>query len=142
MIKITSISDTHVVLSEEKRSYSIALELLNFSPRVGDLVEISYAEDGSIRRVTLKPNQEAPRQDFITDDKNRNLVFFLLLFFLGWIGSLIINYSSLKPNGWKSRTLAHFFFSLLTWGIYSIVVAILALNFDENKASNVGFFRE
>ena len=35
--------------------------------------------------------------------ENKNLVRFLLTFFLGWIGSLIINHSSLKPEGFKSR---------------------------------------
>ena len=30
---------------------------------------------------------------------NNNVVRFLLTFFLGWIGSLIINHSSLKPEG-------------------------------------------
>ena len=36
--------------------------------------------------------------------ENKNLARFLLTFFLGWIGSLIINHSSLKAEGWTSRT--------------------------------------
>ncbi len=31
--------------------------------------------------------------------ENKNLARFLLTFFLGWIGSLIINHSSLKAEG-------------------------------------------
>ncbi len=31
--------------------------------------------------------------------ENKNLARFLLTFFLGWIGSLIINHSSLKVEG-------------------------------------------
>lgn len=31
---------------------------------------------------------------------NNNLARFLLTFFLGWIGSLIINHTSLKPAGY------------------------------------------
>ena len=48
---------------------------------------------------------------------NKNLVRFLLTFFLGWIGSLIINYSELKPEGYKSRTLAYIFLTAITFGI-------------------------
>ena len=63
MIKITSISDTHVVLSEEKRSYSIALELLNFSPRVGDIVEISCRRRINTSRH-LKAKSRSPASRF------------------------------------------------------------------------------
>ena len=35
---------------------------------------------------------------------NKNVIRFLLTFFLGWIGSIIINHSSLKPAGYTSRT--------------------------------------
>ena len=40
---------------------------------------------------------------------NNNLVRFLLTFFLGWIGSLIINHTGLKPEGFTSRTGAYIF---------------------------------
>lgn len=76
------------------------------------------------------------------NDSNNNLVRFLLTFFLGWIGSLIINYTSLKPNGYRSRTLAYFFLSMLTFGIYPLVASICNLSFDENKPSNIGYIRE
>ena len=72
---------------------------------------------------------------------NNNLVRFLLTFFLGFIGSLIINHSSLKPEGWKSRTLAYFFLSLVTFGIYGLVASICNLSFDPTKEKNIGFFR-
>ena len=73
---------------------------------------------------------------------NNNLVRFLLTFFLGFIGSLVINYTSLKPNGWKSRTLAYFFLGLITFGIYDLVASICNLTFDENKPSNIGYFKD
>ena len=73
---------------------------------------------------------------------NNNLVRFLLTFFLGWIGSLIINCTSLKPAGWKSRTAAYFFLSMITFGIYGLVASICNLMFDPNKESNIGYAKE
>ena len=67
---------------------------------------------------------------------------FLLTFFLGWIGSLIINHTSLKPEGFKSRTLAYFFLSLITFGIYALIASICNLTFDPSKERNIGYFRE
>ena len=49
---------------------------------------------------------------------SNNVVRFLLTFFLGFIGSFIINHTSLKPQGFKSRTLAYFFLTMITFGIY------------------------
>ena len=72
---------------------------------------------------------------------NNNLVRFLLTFFLGWIGSLIINHTSLKPAGFKSRTLAYFFLSYITFGIYGLVASICNLTFDPNKEKNIGYFK-
>lgn len=73
---------------------------------------------------------------------NNNLVRFLLTFFLGFIGSLIINHTSLKPQGWKSRTLAYFFLSIITFGIYELVASICNLVFDPSKTSNIGYIKE
>ena len=73
---------------------------------------------------------------------NNKLVRFLLTFFLGWIGSLIINHTSLKPNGFKSRTLAYFFLTMVTFGIYALVASICNLTFDPNKSRNIGYFKD
>ena len=73
---------------------------------------------------------------------NNNVVRFLLTFFLGFIGSLIINYTTLKPEGWKSRTLAYFFLTIVTFGIYQLVASIFNLMFDPNKPSNIGYIKE
>ena len=73
---------------------------------------------------------------------NNNLVRFLLTFFLGFIGSLVINHTSLKPEGWKSRTLAYFFLGIITFGIYELVASICNLVFDPNKESNIGYFKD
>lgn len=72
---------------------------------------------------------------------NNNLARFLLTFFLGWIGSIVINHTTLKPAGWKSRSLAYFFLSIITFGIYELVASICNLTFDPNKQSNIGYFR-
>ena len=73
---------------------------------------------------------------------NNNVVRFLLTFFLGWIGSLIIHYSSLKPAGFKSRTLAYIFLSMITMGIYGLVASICNLTFDPSKPKNIGYIKE
>ena len=73
---------------------------------------------------------------------NNNVVRFLLTFFLGWIGSLIINCTNLKPSGYKSRTAAYFFLSIITFGIYGLVASICNLTFDPNKENNIGYVKE
>ena len=73
---------------------------------------------------------------------NKNLTRFLLTFFLGFIGSIIINHSSLKPEGYSSRTLAYFFLPFVTFGIYPLVASICNLSFDPNKAKNIGYFKD
>ena len=74
--------------------------------------------------------------------KNNNLTRFLLTFFLGFIGSFIINHTGLKPNGWKSRTCAYFFLGILTWGIYPLVASICNFSFSEGASSNIGYFED
>ena len=74
--------------------------------------------------------------------ENKNLVRFLLTFFLGWIGSIIINHSSLKPEGLTSRTVAYFFLPLITLGIYGLVASICNLSFDPAKAKNIGYAKD
>ncbi|MBP3308710.1 MAG: hypothetical protein IJY01_07635 [Clostridia bacterium] len=72
---------------------------------------------------------------------NNNLVRFLLTFFLGFIGSIVINHTSLKPAGYTSRSLAYFFLSIVTFGIYGLVASICNLTFDPNKEKNIGYFK-
>ena len=72
---------------------------------------------------------------------NNKVVRFLLTFFLGWIGSLIINHTSLKPEGFESRTLAYLFLGYITFGIYGLVASICNLTFDPAKAKNIGYFK-
>ena len=73
---------------------------------------------------------------------NNNLVRFLLTFFLGWIGSVIINHSSLKPDGYTCRTGAYFWLTLITWGIYGLVASICNLSFDPAKERNIGYRKD
>ena len=74
--------------------------------------------------------------------ENKNIVRFLLTFFLGWIGSIIINHSSLKPEGYTSRTVAYFFLPLITLGIYGLVASICNLSFDPAKGKNIGYAKD
>ena len=67
---------------------------------------------------------------------------FLLTFFLGWIGSIIINHTSLKPKGYTSRTLAYFFLYALTLGIYQLVASLCNLGFDPAKERNIGYKKD
>lgn len=73
---------------------------------------------------------------------NKNLIRFLLTFFLGWIGSVIINHTELKPAGYTSRTLAYFFLSIVTLGIYGLVASISNLSFDPSKEKNIGYSKD
>lgn len=72
---------------------------------------------------------------------NNKIVRFLLTLLLGWIGSIIINHSTLKPDGYMSRTLAYFFLSIITFGIYGLVAAICNLTFDPANDRNIGYFK-
>lgn len=73
---------------------------------------------------------------------NNNLVRFLITFFLGFIGSVIINHTSLKPEGYTSRSLAYFFLSMITFGIYGLVASICNLTFDPEKGKNIGYSKD
>ncbi len=73
---------------------------------------------------------------------NNNLVRFLLTFFLGWIGSFIINHTSLKPEGYTCRTSAYFWATMVTMGIYALVASICNLTFDPNKEKNIGWKKD
>ena len=74
--------------------------------------------------------------------ENKNLARFLLTFFLGWIGSLIINNTDLKPAGYKCRTLAYLLLPLVTFGIYGLVASICNFTFDPSKEKNIGYAKE
>jgi len=76
------------------------------------------------------------------NNNNNGVARFLLTFLLGWLGSVIINHSSLKPNGYRSRSWAYFFFAPLTLGIYPLVASICNLTFDPSKEKNIGYFKE
>ena len=73
---------------------------------------------------------------------NNKLVRFLLTFFLGWIGCLIINFTSLKPEGFRARTLAYLFLGIITFGIYDLVASICNFIFDPSKDRNIGYRKE
>ena len=70
---------------------------------------------------------------------DNKLARFLLTFFLGWIGSLIINHTSLKPEGYTSRTGCYILLSMVTLGIYGLVASICNLVFDPAKEKNIGY---
>ncbi len=74
--------------------------------------------------------------------ENQKLARFLLTFFLNWIGSLIINRTSLKPEGYTSRTWCYLLLSMVTFGIYSIVASICNLTFDPAKEKNIGYIKD
>lgn len=85
------------------------------------------------------------KEHAVVEGDGKNAVRFCLTFFLGFVGlgflgSFIINHSSLKPAGWKSRTLAYFFLTWLTFGIYWLVASICNLSFNPNQSSNIGYF--
>lgn len=75
-------------------------------------------------------------------DDGKNVSRFLLTFFLGFIGSIIINHSSFKPSGYTSRSMAYFFLTFLTCGIYPLVASICNLTFDPAKGRNIGYIKD
>ena len=78
----------------------------------------------------------------LSANDGKNGVRFALTFFLGFLGSFIINHTNLKPNGWKSRTCSYFFLSIITFGIYRLVASICNFSFDANNSSNIGYFKD
>jgi len=78
----------------------------------------------------------------LTTDDGKNAIRFILTFFLGFIGSFIINHTSFKPNGWKSRTCAYFFLSIVTCGIYPLAASICNFSFNPKQSSNIGYFKD
>ncbi len=70
---------------------------------------------------------------------NNNLIRFILTFFLGFIGSIIINHTSLKPEGWTSRSWLYFLLTYVTFGIYPLVASICNIFFDPAKEKNIGY---
>ena len=68
----------------------------------------------------------------------KNIVRFLLTFWFGWIGSVIINHSNLRPEGYKCRTGAYFWLTPLTFGIYSTVASICNISFTSGE-KNIGY---
>lgn len=73
---------------------------------------------------------------------NQKLARFLLTFFLGFIGSIIINHTSMKPEGYTSRTLAYLLLGIVTCGIYTLVASICNLTFDPSKPKNIGYSKD
>jgi len=73
---------------------------------------------------------------------NNNLVRFLLTFFLGFIGSIIINHTSLKPQGFTCRTGAYIGLTIITFGIYGLVASICNFVFDPAKEKNIGYKKD
>ena len=72
---------------------------------------------------------------------NFKLARFLLTFFLGFIGSFVINHTNMRPQGWKSRTAAYFWLGIITLGIYPLVASICNFTFDPKSEVNIGYFR-
>ena len=81
-------------------------------------------------------------EPLIISNDGKNGVRFALTFFLGFLGSFIINHSGLKPKGWKSRTCAYFFLGIITWGIYPLVASLCNLSFNAKDSSNIGYFKD
>ncbi len=81
-------------------------------------------------------------EPLLSTNDGKNAIRFLLTFFLGFIGSFIINHTNLKPVGWKSRTCAYFFLPMITFGIYGLVASICNFSFNPKQSSNIGYFKD
>ena len=69
---------------------------------------------------------------------DKKIVRFLLTAMLGWIGSVVINHSNLRPEGYKCRTGAYFWLGLITIGIYPMVASICNISFTPGE-KNIGY---
>lgn len=66
----------------------------------------------------------------------------ILLFFGGFIGSMIINHTALKPEGWTCCT-KFMLLDFITWGLISKIVAIISfIRFDPEKYTNFGYTKD
>ncbi len=81
-------------------------------------------------------------EPFVISNTDKKAIRFLLTFFLGFVGSYIINHTSLKPDGWTSRTYCYFFLGFITLGIYSLIASICNFSFDAEQSSNIGYIKE
>ena len=72
----------------------------------------------------------------------KNVIRFILTFFLGFIGSIIINHTELNPEGFTSRSWAYFLLTYITMGIYPLVASICNLTFDPSKERNIGYKKD
>ena len=81
-------------------------------------------------------------EPILSANDGKNAVRFMLTFFLGFIGSYIINHTELKPVGWKSRTCSYFFLPFITFGLYQLVASLCNFSFNGKSGSNVGYFKD
>lgn len=98
---------------------------VNFCPHCGQRIKEVEEEKSLESKITTE-----------------NLVRFILTFFLGFIGSIIINNTTLKPKGYKCRTYSYLFIGIITAGIYCVVASICNLFFDPNAEDCIGYFKE
>ena len=113
---------------------------------IGELVVLEI--EGKL--YLLKKNELIENSYFIERCKqnegretaNKKVIRFALTFCLGWIGSLIINHTGLKPKGYTSRTGAYLLLSIVTGGIYAIVASVCNLAFNPAKPRNIGYKKD
>ncbi len=70
---------------------------------------------------------------------DKKVARFLLTWFLGFIGSMVINRTSLKVEGYTSRSGAYFWLTFLTLSIYPMVASIWNLVYDPEAEKNIGY---
>ena len=85
---------------------------------------------------------EIKKDSFINSNDGYNAIRFALTFLFGFVGSFIINHTALKPDGWKSRTVAYLFLTPLTFGIYMLVASLCNFTFNVKSSSNIGYFKD
>ncbi len=82
------------------------------------------------------------KEPLLKSNDGKNTVRFFLTLLFGFFGSFIINHTNLKPNGWKSRTCAYFFWGWITCGIYSLIASFCNFSFNAKQSSNIGYFKD
>lgn len=67
----------------------------------------------------------------------KKIIRALLIYFLGWIGSVIINRTTLKPAGWASRS-----WLIYLVPFYNIIAIVGAFLFNPEADKNLGYVKD
>ena len=124
----------HPIQTENKTYYNEANASVSATkPKAENKVSLAFLENAGNSFGHQVPNSS------IKETASVRFIRFLLTFCLGWIGSFIINHTSLKPEGYTSKTWSYAILGYITCGFYNLIASINNFFFDPNKEKNIGY---